>query len=183
MRREIRTAILTLPAAVLSLAGCTKQSVPQAVVQTVSAGVAEQIQPNLPERYAASIEPFAQVDLAFKSGGIIQQIYQVRGADGRMRDAEAGDRVRRDTPLAQVRRLDYQDRLNSAEAQRRQADAQLAQARANFSEAEIEYTRDSNLFQSASLVKPQFDQTKGRYESLRAEIGRASCRERVLRLV
>src|SRR5262244_2632627 len=140
-------------------------------VQTVTAGVAEQIQPDIPERYSASIEPFAQVDLAFKSGGIVEQIYQVRGADGRMRNVEAGDRVSRDTQLAQVRPLDYQHRLDSAEAQRRQSEAQLAQvqaqlsqARANFSEVEIEYTRASNLFQSASLVKPQFDQAKGRYE-------------------
>ena len=170
MRREIATAVLTLPAAVLFLAGCTKQSVPQPAVQTVTAGVAEQIQPDVPERYSASIEPFAQVDLAFKSGGIIEQIYQVRGADGRKRDVEAGDRVSRNTRLAQVRPLDYQHRLDSAEAQRGQSEAQLAQARANFSEAEIEYTRDRNLFQSASLVKPQFDQTQGRYESLRAAV-------------
>src|SRR5215813_814936 len=170
MRPEIAIAVLTLPAAVLFLAGCTKQSVPEPVVETVTAGVAEQIQPDVSERYSASIEPFAQVDLAFKSGGIIEQIHEVRGADGRMRDVEAGDRVSRDTQLAQVRPLDYQHRLDSAEAQRGQAEAQLAQARANFSEAEIEYTRESNLFQSASLVKPQFDQTKGRYESLRAAV-------------
>jgi multidrug efflux system membrane fusion protein len=170
MRSEIRTAVLTLPAAVLFLAGCTKQGVPEPAVQTVTAGVAQQIQPDVPERYSASIEPFAQVDLAFKSGGIIEQIYQVRGADGRMRNVEAGDRVGRDTQLAQVRPLDYQDRLDSAQAQRGQAEAQLVQARANFSEAEIEYTRESNLFQSASLVKPEFDQTKGRYESLRAAV-------------
>ena len=175
MRREIATAFLTLPATVWLLAGCTRQSVPQPVVQTVTAGVVEQIQPDIPERYSASIEPFAQVDLAFKSGGIIQQIYRVRGADGRMRNVEAGDRVKSGTQLAQVRPLDYQHRLDSAQAQRgqseaqlAQAQAQLAQAQANFREAEIEYRRDSNLFQSASLVKPQFDQTQGKYDSLRA---------------
>src|SRR5215469_17748634 len=177
MRREIATAFLTLPAAVWLLAGCTRQSVSQPVVQTVTAGVVEQIQPDIPERYSASIEPFAQVDLAFKSGGIIQQIYRVRGADGRMRNVEAGDRVSRGTQLAQVRPLDYQHRLDSAKAQRgqseaqlAQAQAQLAQAQANFREAEIEYRRDSNLFQSASLVKPQFDQTQGKYDSLRAAV-------------
>src|SRR5215469_2015344 len=177
MRREIATAFLTLPAAVWLLAGCTRQSVSQPVVQTVTAGVVEQIQPDIPERYSASIEPFAQVDLAFKSGGIIQQIYRVRGADGRIRNVEAGDRVGRDTQLAQVRPLDYQHRLDSAKAQRgqseaqlAQAQAQLAQAQANFREAEIEYRRDSNLFQSASLVKPQFDQTQGKYDSLRAAV-------------
>ena len=142
MRREIATAVLTLPAAVLFLAGCTKQSVPEPVVQTVTAGVAEQIQEDVPERYSASVEPFAQVDLAFKSGGIIEQIYQVRGADGRMRNVEAGDRVSRETQLAQVRPLDYQHRLDSAEAQRRQSEAQLAQVQAQLSqEAEREKLR------------------------------------------
>src|SRR5215469_17927485 len=177
MKREIATAFLILLAAVLFLASCTKHSVRESAAQTVTAGVAEEIEPNIPERYSASIEPFAQVDLAFKSGGIIDEIYQVHGADGRMRDVEAGDRVRKDTQLAQVRALDYQHRLDSAQAQRGQAEAQLAQARAqlvqaraNFSEVEIEYTRATNLFQSASLVKPQFDQTKGRYESLRAGV-------------
>src|SRR5215813_11720548 len=141
MRREIATAVLTLPAVVLFLAGCTKQTVPEPVVQTVTAGLAEQIQPDVPERYSASIEPFAQVDLAFKSGGIVEQIDQVRGADGRMRNVAAGDRVSRETQLAQVRPLDYQHRLDSAVAQRGQSEAQLVQARANFSEAEIEYSR------------------------------------------
>src|SRR5215469_7076730 len=170
MKREIATAFLILLAAVLFLASCTKHSVRESAAQTVTAGVAEEIEPNIPERYSASIEPFAQVDLAFKSGGIIDEIYQVHGADGRMRDVEAGDRVRKDTQLAQVRALDYQHRLDGAQAQRGQAEAQLAQARANFSEAEIAYTRESNLFQSASLVKPEFDQTKGRYEALRAAV-------------
>src|SRR5215471_1512103 len=121
MRREIVTGVLILPAAILFLAGCTKPSVPEPVVQTVTAGVAEHIQPDISERYSASIEPFAQVDLAFKSGGIIEQIYQVRGADGRMRNIEAGDRVGKDTQLAQVRPVDYQHRLDSAGAQRGQS--------------------------------------------------------------
>jgi RND family efflux transporter MFP subunit len=101
-----------------------------------------------------------------------------------VRDVEAGDRVGKDTVLAQVRPLDYQDRLDGAEAQRAQTDAQhgqaeaqlaqaqaqLTQARANFGTAEIEYTRDSNLFQSASLVKPKFDQAKGQYDSSAAAV-------------
>src|SRR5215469_2762296 len=139
MRREIATAFLTLPAAVWLLAGCTRQSVSQPVVQTVTAGVVEQIQPDVPERYSASIEPFAQVDLAFKSGGIIQQIYRVRGADGRMRNVEAGDRVSRGTQLAQVRPLDYQHRLDSAKAQRGLSEAQLAQAQAQFAQSQGKY--------------------------------------------
>jgi len=172
-------------------AGCSRQKLPEPAIQTVRAGVVEQIQPDTPERYAASMEPFARVDLAFKSAGIVERIFEVRGADGRMRNVEAGDKVTKDTELAQVRPLDYQQRVDQAEAQRAQAEAQraqaeaqlaqakaqltqakaqLTQARANFSEAEIEFTRASHLFQSASLVKPQFDQAKGRYDTVAASV-------------
>ena len=165
---------------VLFLAGCSKPGAVEPAVQTVTGGVAQLTHPDVPERYTASVAPLAQVDLAFKSGGIIEQIHQVRGADGRLRNVQAGDRVAKDTVLAQVRPLDYQHHLEAAEAQRAQADAQLAQAqaqleqaRANFSEAEIEFKRDSNLFQSASLIKPQFDQTKGRHDSSAAAVSAA----------
>lgn len=178
MQRDIFLRVAIVLIAAWSLASCTKPSAAvEPAVQSVTAGVVQKIQPDVPERYTASIEPLAQVDLAFKSGGIIDQIHQVRGADGRVRNVEAGDRVSKDTELARVRPLDYQHRLEGAEAQSAQAAAQLAQAqaqltqaRANFSEAEIEYARDSNLFQSASLVKPQFDQTKGRYDSSAAAV-------------
>ena len=162
---------------VLLLAGCQKQTAIGPSIQTVTAGKVESIQPDTPERYSATIVPIAQIDLAFKSAGLIEKIYQVRGADGRMRNVQAGDKVGRDTELALVRTTDYEQRVDQAaakltqsEAQAAQAEAQLAQARANFSEAEIEYTRAANLFQSSSLVKPQFDQAKGRYESMAASV-------------
>ena len=174
----MRPSIL-LPAA-LVLASCSKEKHVEPVVQVVRAGVAEEIQPDVSERYSASIEPFAKVDLAFKSGGLIEDILQVRGADGRVRNVEAGDKVAKGALLAQVRPLDYEHSVAQAEAQRAQAESQvahaqaeLAQARANFNTAEIEYTRASNLFQSASLVKPQYDQAKGRYESDAASVAAA----------
>jgi RND family efflux transporter MFP subunit len=161
-----------LVAATLLLASCRNEKQLEPVVQVVRVGVVQQIQPDVPERYSASIEPFEKVDLAFKSGGIIEGILQVRGADGRMRNVAAGDKVAKDAALAQVRPLDYQHQLEQAEAQRAQAEAQvahaqaeLAQARANFNTAQIEFARASNLFQSASLIKPQYDQAKGRYDA------------------
>jgi len=163
---------ILLAGAALLLANCGKEKQLEPAIQTVRAGVVEQIQPDVPQRYSASIEPFADVSLAFKSGGIVEEILQVRGADGRVRNVQAGDKVAKDTELARVRPLDYQHRVDQAEAQRAQAEAQLsqaqaqlAQARANFNEADVEYARASNLFQSASLVKPQYDQAKGRYEA------------------
>jgi multidrug resistance efflux pump len=174
----------TLVGAALLLAGCQNQAAIEPAIQTVTAGTVETVRPDTPERYTATITSFAQVDLAFKSAGLIEKIHQVRGADGRMRNVQAGDKVGRDTELALVRTVDYQQRVDQAtaqlaqseaqqaqvEAQLGQSEAQLTQAQANFSEAEIEYTRATNLFQSASLIKPQFDQAKGRYDSTAAAV-------------
>jgi len=167
----------TFLVAALLLSGCQKQTAIEPSVQTVTAGTVELIQPDTPERYSATIAPIAQVDLAFKSAGLIEKIYQVRGADGRLRDVQGGDKVARETELALVRTVDYQQRvdqmaarLSQSEAQAAESEAQLAQAQANFNEAEIEYKRATNLFQSSSLVKPQFDQAKGRYESVAASV-------------
>ena len=177
-----RTCFLLAASAVAAagLVGCARQTTAEAAVQTVQAGVAATIQPDTPERYSATIEPIAQVDLAFKSAGIVERILQVRGADGRMRDVQAGDKVEQGAVLALVRPLDYQQRVDQAAAQLAQAQAQVAQAqaqvqqtKASFSEAEIEYARATNLFQSASLVKPQFDQAKGRYEAGQASVAAA----------
>jgi len=171
---------ILLAGAALLLAGCGKEKQLEPAIQTVRAGTVQQIQPDLPERYSASIEAFAEVNLAFKSGGIVEAIHQIRGADGRVRNVQPGDKVAMGTELARVRPLDYQQHVDQAgflrtqaEAQLAQAKAQLEQARANFNEADIEYERASNLFQSASLVKPQYDQAKGRYDSSAASVAAA----------
>jgi RND family efflux transporter MFP subunit len=172
MRREI-----FLATAALLLVSCRKEKQVEPVIQVVRVGVVEVIHPGPEERYSVSIEPFQKVDLAFKSGGIIQGILRVRGADARMRNVQAGDKVARNAELAQVRPLDYEHALEQAEAQRAQAEAQSARAqaelklaRANFNTAEIEYKRASNLFREASMVKPQYDEAKGRYEANAASV-------------
>src|SRR5215472_11157745 len=186
MRRKV-----FLVGAALFLASCSKQKQVEPVVQVVRAGVAEEIQPGPEERYSVSIEPFEKVDLAFKSGGIVERILKVRGADGRIRNVQAGDRVAANAELAQVRPLDYQHAVEQSEAEHAQAQAQLAQAqaqraqaqaqrartqaelaraRADFNTAQVEYVRISHLFQSASLVKQQDDEAKGRYKTNSASI-------------
>ena len=124
-----------LLAAALFLASCRKEKQVEPVIQVVRAGVVEEIRPGVEERYSVSLEPFDKVDLAFKSGGIVQGILQVRGADGRMRNVQAGDKVARNAELAQVRPLDCQHALEQAEAQHAQAQAQLAHAQAELAQA------------------------------------------------
>src|SRR6267142_7230216 len=79
--------------------------------------------------YSASIAPYSQVDLAFKSGGYVESILQVPGVDGRMRNIQEGDWVGRGTVLARVRESDYIASANAAKAQLAQAQAALEQAR------------------------------------------------------
>jgi RND family efflux transporter MFP subunit len=155
---------------VLLTVSCKKETIPEAAIQTVRAGTVDRVSPDSSERYSATISPIETIDLAFKSAGLIDHVYQLRGADGRTRNVQVGDMVTKGTDLALVRALDYEQRVHQAQTQVAQAEAQLAQAQANFREAEIEYTRAKTLFESASLVKPQYDQAKGRYESLQAAV-------------
>lgn len=163
----LRTSLF---AAVLLLTSCTKSTTPEAAIQTVRAGTVDRISPDASERYSATISPIETIDLAFKSAGLIDRVYQLRGADGRTRDVQVGDLVTKGTDLAVVRALDYEQKVQQAQTQVAQAEAQLAQAQAGFRESEIEYTRAKTLFESASLVKPQYDQAKGRYESSQASV-------------
>ena len=67
-------------------------------------------------RYSASVLPFAQASLSFKSAGYVTEIKQVMGADGRRRDIGPGDYVPRGTVLAQIRHQDLKNQLDQATA-------------------------------------------------------------------
>ena len=163
---------LTLLAPLLTTSACRKnqEKTAETAVQTVQAGTVVQIEPNTPERYSATILPNMQVDLAFKSPGLIERVHQVRGADGRIRDVEAGDKVSQGTQLALVRALDYEQRVQQADSAVQQAQAQLAGAKAASVNAELNYTRANNLYRSASLIKPDFDQSQAQYETSQAQV-------------
>jgi multidrug efflux system membrane fusion protein len=169
----MRPGICAIAAALLVIVACQNKKPPEAAVQTVRAGTVEEIHPDAPERYSAIILPSAQVDLAFKSAGLIEKIHQVRGADGRTRDVQAGDSVAEGTELAVVRKLDYEQRVQQAQEQIGQAEAQLAQAEAVARQAEQDFKRAANLFQTASLTKPEYDQARARFESTTAQVSGA----------
>jgi len=164
MRLPVIAAFMAL------LAGCQKPKLPEAAVQTVSAAVVEEIRPDAPQRYSATMAASVEVNLAFKSAGVVEQIYQVKGADGRKRDVEAGDYVEEGTELAVVRRLDYEQRLQQTHEQTGASEAQLAQAEVALRQAELDYTRAANLYRSASIIKQQFEQAETRLDSAKAQV-------------
>jgi RND family efflux transporter MFP subunit len=117
--------------------------------------------------YSAGIVPYSQVDLAFKSGGYVESILQVRSADGRMRNIQEGDWVARGTVLARVRENDYVANVNVAKAQ-------LAQAQAAFEQARLDFDRTDALFRTDSVTRPQYDAAKARLDSTTAGVNSAA---------
>ena len=84
-----------------------------------------QVAPDVTERYSVTIQPLREVDLTFKSPGLVDHIDQVTGADGRPRNIQEGDRVTAGTELAAVRATDYEQKVAQAQAQVAQAQAQV----------------------------------------------------------
>ena len=117
-------------------------------------------------RYSASVLPFAQATLSFKSAGYVTEIKQVVGADGRRRDIGSGDYVNRGSVLAQIRHQDLKNQLD-------QAAATLSQAQAQHVEATQNYERAKALYATQSLIKPDFDQAQARFDSTRAGVDHA----------
>jgi len=117
-------------------------------------------------RYSASIFPFAQADLAFRTSGYVTEVKQVQGADGRTRDIGTGDYVEKGTVLARVRLEDMKNQVA-------QAQAQLDQAAALHTQAEQDFGRAKILFATQSLTKPDFDQSQQRFNSTMAAVDNA----------
>jgi len=109
-------------------------------------------------RYSASVLPFAEATLSFKSPGYVTEIRQVMGADGRHRDIGPGDYVSRGTVLAQIRHQDLKNQLDEAAAT-------LSQAQAQHVQATLDYERAKALYATHSLIKPDFDQAQARFDS------------------
>src|SRR6185436_7886992 len=87
------------------LAGCKSHSAEKPPTP-VKVRAVETISSTAGARYSATISARTQVDLAFKVGGYVETIRQVRGFDGRLRDVQEGDLVPKGTVLAKVRQTD-----------------------------------------------------------------------------
>jgi len=158
-----RYTFVALCTAVLAGAGCGRTPAPS--LETVSAGTVQQYTPDTGQRFSTSITAFAQVDLAFKSGGLVESILQIKGDDGRMRPIGIGDKVAAGTELARVRVSDYELRVKAAQATLEQAKAQLASAQASLQDAQFNYDRATNLYQTTSLTKPDYDRAVAQRDS------------------
>lgn len=161
----IRVAALASTFAVTVVACKQKESVATlplpvhtAVVQTLSAESGT--------KYSATIVPYAQVDLSFKSNGYVERIYQVKSPSGGMRNVDQGDWIPRGTVLALVSQQDYIDKLQ-------QAQAQLGRGQAEQEKAKLSFDRVSSLYSTQSATKPDYDSAKAQLESTTASVSGA----------
>jgi RND family efflux transporter MFP subunit len=111
-------------------------------------------------RYSASIRPDVQVDVAFKVSGYVEDIAQVRGADGRMRNLQDGDYVRRGTMLARIRDREYRDAV--------------AQTEAGLTQAKADFDRVSQMFENRSASKADYDAAYAKYQANQAQHDQAT---------
>ncbi len=140
MRTRRPTANPPLPVTVVTVGGST-------------AGIGE-------TRYSGAIKADESVDVAFRLSGIVEEITQVRGADGRIRDLQDGDIVRRGEVLARLRQNEFQDQVSDADASLRQAQA--------------DYERASQLYENRSVSKAEYDAAYARYTAGRAKQSQAA---------
>jgi RND family efflux transporter MFP subunit len=151
-----------------ALGGCNRQSqIPSQPARAVRlATVAGPQITGETLRYSASILPYAQVDLMFRSSGYVTTIRQVRGADGRTRNIGTGDYVEQGLTLAHIRREDLQNQMA-------QAQAQLDQALAQHTKADQDFQRAKALYSTQSLTKPDYDQSQEALNATRAAMDNA----------
>src|SRR3984957_20116641 len=143
--------------------GCSHESQPPSqpprAVRLVSVAAPQTTAETL--RYSASILPYAQVDLMFRSSGYVTNVSQVRGADGRTRNIGTGDCVEQGITLAHIRREDLQNQVG-------QAQAQLDQAAAQHTKADQDFQRAKALYSTQSLTKPDYDQSQEAFNATQA---------------
>src|ERR1044072_5405113 len=103
--KQILTATMLLIIGLLS--GCAKETMKQKLAKPVKVKAVETHSSLSDVRYSASIVPAAQVEVAFKVGGYIDDIAREKNPEGQWRYIQAGDMVHKGATLARVRQSDY----------------------------------------------------------------------------
>jgi multidrug efflux system membrane fusion protein len=157
----MKTGVACILAAAALTAGCAKEEAYQKPLTPVRVLAVGRSAAASGIRYSAGIEPQTRVDLAFKAGGYIQQLATVGG-----RTIQDGDRVTRGMVLARIRSADYEEKVNEARSQLAEAEAAHAQVKAAFDRA-------TQLFQSRSLARPEYEQAQAAYDTVQAKLAGA----------
>jgi RND family efflux transporter MFP subunit len=147
--------------------GCqSERKLVEAPLVPVTVAEVQEYSGNEGVNYSASIVPYQQVPVAFKSAGYVTSILQRKGVDGRVRNLQQGDWVKKGTVLATVRQSDYQQVLD-------QYKGQLAQAQASQQKSTQDFARAQALYEANALTQPDFDSAKAQYDGSQGAVATA----------
>lgn len=170
----ILSAIL-IPAAVIMSSGCHTEQVSAHQPRAVRVYEVGPVSFQSELRYAATVEPSAQVSLAFRVPGFVEEIQMARGVDGRLRPLEAGDMVKAGSVLARIRTSEYRARTQEAqsqaadaEASKRAVEAQAAEAKASLVQADLDWGRAERLFAGEAMTRAEHDAARARHDAAAA---------------
>jgi len=150
--------------AIFLQAACSSGKKPVAPPPTpVVVAEVEQYAGNEGVNYSASIVPYEQVSVSFKSAGYVTSILQRQGPDGRMRNLQQGDFVKKGTVLATVRQSDYRHAVE-------QYEGQLAQAQAGTLKSQQDFARAQALYNANALTQPDYDAAKAQLDSSQGSV-------------
>lgn len=127
-------------------------------------------------RYSGTIEPATRVDVAFKVGGYVRYLHQVKGEGDKLRKVQEGDFVAAGTALAAIRAGDYVEKVAAA-------NAGLAQALANQSQARLDADRSAKLLASNAVPAAETDTMASRLAASQALVQGAEARTRDAQLL
>ncbi len=146
-------------AALISQVACGAKKKPQETPATpVAVASVQQYSGNEGVNYSASIVPYSQLSVSFKSAGYVSDILQRTGVDKRVRNLQQGDYVKKGTILAIVRQSDYQHAVD-------QYKGQLEQAQASTQKSKQDFTRAQALYDANALTQSDYDSAKAQFDS------------------
>jgi RND family efflux transporter MFP subunit len=164
---SVKCSLAMLSAALLvGTTACKQQNAAETLPLPVHTALVQTVAVGNGAKYSASIVPYAQVTLAFQSGGYVDSIRQVKSPSGGIRNIDQGDWVKKGTVLAVVRQQDYVDKVQ-------QAKAQLARAQAEYEKAKLSFDRVSALYGSQSATKPDYDSAQAQLATTTASVSGA----------
>ena len=171
-KRRLLAALTALTSASFGSCRSENKPPPDAPIPVTVASVEQYSGPEA-VTYSASIVPYVQVPLAFKSGGYVTSILQRKGADGRIRNIQPGDWVKKDTVLATVREEDYQHSVEQYTGQLQQAKASATKAQEDFARASALYTANALTQTDYDAAKAQLDSSQGTVTTAQAALNQA----------
>jgi multidrug efflux pump subunit AcrA (membrane-fusion protein) len=175
-RQRAYRSVLALRCLVVScvLTGCaSSQKAPEKPLVPVT--VTEVKEYSGPEgvTYSASIVPYDQVNVAFKSGGYVTTILQRKGVDGRERNLQQGDWVKKGEVLARVRESDYQHAVEQYKGHLEEAQAAAEKSKQDFARAQALYDANALTQSDYDAAKAQNDSSQGAVVTAQATVAQA----------